>query len=98
MSHLFGGSDGLGSLFCWMRLMAYLSYTDNPFMLGVLFKRAIPIYLKILSNLAILLTAFVAFSRVVYETSTKFENIQLGYYEYLFNYFQYGIFENFKAL
>lgn len=35
---------------------------------------------------------------VMFQYSKKFETVQLSYYEYLFNYFQYGIFENFKAV
>ena len=32
---------------------------------------------------------------VVYRVTRKFEETKLSYYEYLFNYFQYGIYENF---
>jgi len=42
------------------------------------------------------MTAFVLFNMLVCTASIKFETVELGYFEYLFNYFQYGIYENFK--
>ena len=33
---------------------------------------------------------------LVLSISDKFETVELGYFEYLFNYFQYGIYENFQ--
>lgn len=35
---------------------------------------------------------------VMYRRTKKFENVQIAYYEYFFNYFQYGIFENFRPI
>lgn len=67
-------------------------------MLGFLFKKALPAYAIVIINLFIILTSFVLFSMVNYGISMKFENVKLAYYEYLFNYFQYGIYENFIAL
>jgi hypothetical protein len=76
----------------------YLSETGNRMMIGFLFKKAIPAYLKVIVNLSIWLSGFVFFSMVTYKNTKKFETIQLSYYEYLFNYFQYGIFENFRPI
>lgn len=67
-------------------------------MLGFLFKKALPSYAIVIANIFIILTSFVLFSMVNYGITMKFENIKLAYYEYLFNYFQYGIYENFMAI
>jgi hypothetical protein len=61
-------------------------------MIGFLFEEALPIYFKIFFNIIILITAFVMFDMLVYATSRKFETVELSYFEYFFNYFQYGIY------
>lgn len=67
-------------------------------MIGFLFKQALPAYLKILFNLLIWLSGFVFLSMVIYKYTMKFETVQLAYYEYFFNYFMYGIYENFLPI
>lgn len=67
-------------------------------MLGRLFKEAIPIYLRLLLNILIIMSGFVFFNMLMYRTTRKFETVELSYFEFFFNYFQYGIYENFFAL
>jgi len=61
-------------------------------MLGFLFKKTLPLFIRVIISIMILLSAFVFFSMIVYQNTKKFENVQLAFYEYLFNYFQYGIY------
>jgi len=63
---------GLVCLWCWTKMSIYLSETGNRMMIGFLFKKAIPFYLKIIFNLSIWLSGFVFFSMVTYRISKKF--------------------------
>jgi hypothetical protein len=89
---------GLVCMWCWTKLSIYLSETGNRMMIGFLFKQALPTYLKLIFNLLIWLSGFVFLSMVTYNLTHKFETVQFAYYEYLFNYFQYGIYENFMSI
>ena len=44
------------------------------------------------------LTGFVVFSMAVFSADEKFEGPQLAYFNYVFNNFQYGIYENFMSI
>lgn len=61
-------------------------------MFGFLFEETIPTYLRIQLNIILYITAFVLFNMLVLNLTKKFEDLELGYYEYFFNYFQYGIY------
>lgn len=76
----------------WIKLMVYLTHTKNKYMVGFLFEEALPIYLKVVLNIFLLITAFILFNSLAYPTTMKFETLKLGYFEYIFNYFQYGIY------
>lgn len=91
-------SKGLVCFFCWAKMSLYLSQTGNKMMIGFLLKKAIPTYLKVILNLSIWLSGFVFFSMATYQNTNKFQSVKLSYYEYIFNYFQYGIFENFQPI
>jgi hypothetical protein len=91
----YNSHNGVICFLAWVKLMVYLTQTKNKYMVGFLLEEAVPIYLKIVLNIFLLITAFVLFNCLVYPTTLKFETLKLGYFEYIFNYFQYGIYENF---
>lgn len=89
---------GMATFFCWVQLARYLEYTSNPFLISFLLRKVIIIQAALLLNILIVLTGFVMFSMVVFTATKKFEDVRLAYFEYIFNNFQYGIYENFIAL
>jgi hypothetical protein len=89
---------GISVFLCWVQLIRYLEYTKNPFLISFLLRKVIVIQAALLLNIFIVLTGFVMFSMVVFTATKKFEDVKLAYFEYIFNNFQYGIYENFLAL
>lgn len=64
--------NGVLCFLAWIKLMVYLTQTKNKYMVGFLLEEAVPIYLKILLNIFLLVTAFVLFNSLVFQTTIKF--------------------------
>nr|BAJ99971.1 predicted protein [Hordeum vulgare subsp. vulgare] len=64
--------NGVICFLAWVKLMVYLTHTKNKYMVGFLLEEAVPIYLKIVLNIFLLVTAFVLFNSLVYQTTIKF--------------------------
>lgn len=62
----YSSHNGIICFFAWLKLVTYLTQTKNKFMVGFLLEETLPIYLKILLNIFLLITAFVLFNTLVY--------------------------------
>lgn len=68
----YNSHNGMICFLAWIKIMVYLTQTKNKYMVGFLFEEAVPIYLKIVLNIFLLITAFVLFNSLVYKTTIKF--------------------------
>jgi hypothetical protein len=91
-------AGGITVFLCWVQLIRYLEYTKNPLLISFLIRKVIFIQAALIINVLLVLTGFVMFSMVVFAVSKKFEDVKLAYFEYIFNDFQSGIYENFLDL
>lgn len=89
---------GISAFLCWLQIARYLEYTSNPYLISFLMRKVVVVEAILLLNVLIVLTGFVMFSMVVFTATKKFENVRQAFFVYIFNNFQYGIYENFIAL